>query len=226
MRAYDWVKRVFDIVFATAALVLVTPVAFAVAAAIKMNMGRPVLFRQRRAGRHGKPFQIIKFRTMSMADTGNGAVANLATDGDRLTRLGNWLRSTSLDELPTLWNVLRGEMSVVGPRPLLVEYLDRYTPEQARRHEVRPGITGLTQVRGRNGLSWEEKFAHDVSYVDRRNLGLDLRIVAKTVATVLRRENVSAHGTATALEFVRPRVPATTNDVDAADKGRAGDPVA
>jgi lipopolysaccharide/colanic/teichoic acid biosynthesis glycosyltransferase len=190
---YDGVKRGLDLVVAAAGLVLLAPVIAAVAAVVAATLGRPVLFRQLRPGRDGVPFEIVKFRTMRMVG---------ATDSDRLTRTGRWLRSASLDELPTLVNVVRGEMSLVGPRPLLMAYLDRYTPEQARRHEVRPGVTGLAQVRGRNRLDWPERFAYDVWYVDHRGLALDLRILAQTAVAVLRRDGVSVDGDATAREFV------------------------
>jgi lipopolysaccharide/colanic/teichoic acid biosynthesis glycosyltransferase len=164
---------------------------------VAVGLGRPVLFRQSRAGRNGKPFTLVKFRTMRDVDP----AANRVTDADRLTGLGRFLRSTSLDELPTLCNVLSGDMSIVGPRPLPTRYLDRYSPAEARRHQVRPGITGLAQVRGRNLLSWQEKFRFDVQYVDDRSLSLDLRILAATVAIVFRRDGISAEGEATAPEF-------------------------
>ncbi|GIG91692.1 sugar transferase [Plantactinospora endophytica] len=194
-RRYDRLKRVLDLLVAAALLVLLSPVLLGCAGAVAVALGRPVLFRQTRPGRHGQLFELRKFRTMRPAAPGR------TSDADRLTRFGGWLRATSLDELPTLWNVLRGEMSLVGPRPLLVSYLDRYTPEQARRHEVRPGITGLAQVRGRNELSWEEKFRHDVRYVEDRCLALDLRILLATVLRVLRRQGISAPGSPTMPEF-------------------------
>jgi lipopolysaccharide/colanic/teichoic acid biosynthesis glycosyltransferase len=190
---YEHVKRLMDVAGAATVLVLSAPVQVAVAGAIRLRMGRPVLFRQVRPGRDGRPFALVKFRTMRVGPGG---------DGDRLTPLGRFLRATSLDELPTMWNVLRGDMSLVGPRPLLMSYLDRYSPEQARRHEVRPGVTGLAQARGRNALSWEEKFALDVWYVDHRSLGLDLRVLAETVRAVVRREGVVAPGEATVMEFL------------------------
>ena len=176
-------------------LVLSLPVQAAVAVAIRRSMGSPVLFRQPRPGKDGVVFELVKFRTMKHAD------AEHVTDADRLTSLGRFLRSTSLDELPTLWNVVKGDMSLVGPRPLLAEYLPLYTPEQARRHEVRPGVTGLAQVSGRNTLSWEDKFALDVAYVDSRSLGLDLHILASTVRKVLRRDGIAQDGEATARPY-------------------------
>lgn len=199
-------KRVADVVVAAVLLVLVTPLLIVVAALVAMGLGRPVLFRQCRAGLHGQPFEMVKFRTMRPPNLSVGLVG----DRDRLTPLGRWLRATSLDELPTLWNVLRGDMSLVGPRPLLPEYLSRYSPRQARRHEVRPGVTGLAQVRGRNSLNWEEKLEFDVRYVESHNLRVDLSILAATVRTVLRREGINAAGSATAPEFLGtpPRRPA------------------
>ncbi|MEV5766689.1 sugar transferase [Micromonospora sp. NPDC052213] len=194
----EGLKRAIDLAAAVVLLVLTAPLVLVVAALVAAGLGRPVLFRQPRAGRHGQVFELVKFRTMLPPDPRRGRVR----DGDRLTPLGRFLRSTSLDELPTLWNVLRGDMSLVGPRPLLTQYLPRYSPTQARRHEVRPGITGLAQVRGRNSLSWEEKLDLDVWYVDHRSLRLDLSILAATVRTVLRREGISAAGSATAPEFL------------------------
>jgi lipopolysaccharide/colanic/teichoic acid biosynthesis glycosyltransferase len=195
-RPYDRVKRLLDVVGAAVLLVLTAPLMAVVALLVATSLGRPVLFRQCRAGRYGAPFVLVKFRTMLPP------APDRAGDGDRLTPLGRWLRASSLDELPTLWNVLRGEMSLVGPRPLLTEYLERYSPTQARRHEVRPGVTGLAQVRGRNSLSWEDKLDLDVRYVDTRSLRADLSILAATVRTVLRREGISAQGSATAHEFL------------------------
>jgi lipopolysaccharide/colanic/teichoic acid biosynthesis glycosyltransferase len=170
-----------------------------VAAAVRLRLGSPVLFRQRRPGLHGRPFEMLKFRTMLDATDGAG---NPLPDADRLTPLGRFLRATSLDELPELWNVLRGEMSLVGPRPLLMEYLPLYTPEQARRHEVRPGITGWAQVNGRNAISWEEKFRMDVWYVDRRTFALDLKILLLTAKKVVVREGISQQGQATMERFL------------------------
>jgi len=195
---YARVKRAVDVGFATLALIVLLPVLVGMAALVAARLGRPVLFHQVRAGRHGSSFTFVKFRTMRQVDPTRG----LLTDADRLTRLGRFLRSTSLDELPSLWNVVRGEMSLVGPRPLPVRYLQRYTVEQARRHEVRPGMTGLAQVRGRNALSWERKFALDVAYVESRSVTLDLRILFETLVTVVRRNGIAAGGHATAPEFL------------------------
>ena len=191
-------SRAFDVLVAALVLVLMAPVLAALALAIRFTMGAPVLFRQPRPGHRGRPFMMYKFRTMKDAV---GPAGELLPDAERLTRLGRFLRATSLDELPELVNVLRGEMSLVGPRPLLPEYLPLYTPEQARRHEVRPGITGWAQVNGRNALSWEEKFRLDVWYVDHRSFLLDLRILALTVVRVFRREGISQEGHATAEKF-------------------------
>jgi lipopolysaccharide/colanic/teichoic acid biosynthesis glycosyltransferase len=188
------IKRVMDIGIAAAALLLAAPLLLLVAIAVRVNLGSPVLFRQRRPGLHGRPFTMVKFRTMRDAIGRDGRPL---PDAQRLTPFGKLLRSTSLDELPELWNVLRGEMSLVGPRPLLMEYLDRYTPEQARRHEVRPGVTGWAQVNGRNALSWDERFRLDVWYVEHRSLRLDLQILTRTLTMVLRRTGVSAQGEAT-----------------------------
>lgn len=188
-----WGKRTLDTLASSAALLLLAPLLAGVGVLVLVKLGRPIFFRQVRPGLRGRPFELVKFRTMR---EGGGA------DSERLTALGNWLRNTSVDELPELLNVLRGEMSLVGPRPLLMQYLGRYTPRQARRHEVRPGITGWAQVRGRNALSWEEKFELDVWYVDHWSLGLDLRILWRTVRQVLRREGISHQGAATMPEFM------------------------
>ena len=196
-RVQDAAQRLVDIVVAATVLVACAPIIALVAFLVRRRLGSPVLFRQPRPGRHGHVFTLVKFRTMRDVDEARG----LVTDADRLTRFGRLLRSTSLDELPTMWNVLRGEMSLVGPRPLLLRYLDRYTAEQARRHLVRPGVTGLAQVRGRNALSWEEKFALDTWYVDHRSIALNARICAETVLTVLRRDGISAAGDVTMPEF-------------------------
>lgn len=190
-------KRVLDLTLTTPALLLSLPIQALTAMVIRARMGRPVLFRQQRPGMDGKPFELLKFRTMLTPDPERG----LITDADRMTALGSFLRSTSLDELPTLWNVLKGDMSIVGPRPLLMQYLNRYTTDQARRHEARPGLTGLAQVNGRNAISWEEKFAYDVEYIDTNSLLLDLRIIGRTVIQVTRRTGISAPGQATVHEF-------------------------
>lgn len=187
-------KRVMDVLGAGLGLVVAAPLMLLLALAIRLSMGSPVLFRQLRPGLHGKPFMMYKFRTMQDLRDEHGA---LLPDEKRLTPLGCFVRRTSLDELPELFNVLKGDMSLVGPRPLLMEYLDRYTAEQARRHEVKPGITGWAQVNGRNALTWEEKFRLDLWYVDNRSLALDLGILGRTLLQVLRREGVSAPGHAT-----------------------------
>jgi len=195
---YRVVKRVFDIIASCILLVLFSPVMALTACLIYLTMGSPVLFRQQRPGLYGQPFTLVKFRTMTDARDKTG---NLLPDEMRLTRLGAFLRSTSLDELPELFNVLKGEMSLVGPRPLKMEYLSLYTPRQARRHEVLPGITGWAQVNGRNSLSWEEKFELDVWYVDNRSFWLDLKILFLTVVKVLKREGISAEGHVTMPKF-------------------------
>ena len=193
-----WGKGLFDRSAAAVGLVALSPVLGAVALLVRTKLGAPVLFRQTRPGLDGEPFEMVKFRTMTDDRGPDGA---LRPDAERLTPFGRFLRSASLDELPELWNVVRGDMSLVGPRPLLMRYLDRYTPEQARRHEVRPGVTGLAQVYGRNAISWDEKLALDVSYVDRVSLGLDLRILLRTVLQVVRRDGVTAEAHATMPEF-------------------------
>lgn len=194
-KAYDPLKRGLDIVGSAVCLVVSAPLQVMVAGLVLLKHGRPVLFRQQRPGLNGEIFELVKFRTMRNPD------ATHVTDEQRLTRFGKLLRATSLDELPTLWNVLKGDMSLVGPRPLLVRYLPRYSPEQARRHEVRPGVTGLAQARGRNSLSWEQKFKLDVEYVDNRSLLLDLKILIWTVQAVLDRSGISQDGHATMPEF-------------------------
>lgn len=190
-------KRALDVGFAAIALVGSLPLQGVVALLVYKNLGRPVLFRQPRPGKDGKTFVLLKFRSMTVP----GSDALGQSDAIRLTGFGRALRASSLDELPSLWNVLLGDMSLVGPRPLLLQYLERYTPQQSRRHEVRPGITGLAQVTGRNEIGWDEKFRLDVEYVDSRSLALDLRILAVTVARVLRREGISEPGVATMTEF-------------------------
>lgn len=191
-------KRALDIAASALALVILSPVLVVLAILIRVKLGTPVIFTQARPGVGGRTFRLYKFRTMT---DGRGADGSLLPDAERLTPFGRLLRSTSLDELPEFWNVLKGDMSLVGPRPLLVEYLERYTPEQARRHEVRPGITGLAQVSGRNELSWDDRFALDVWYVDNRTMWLDLKILAMTVWKVVRRTGVSSPGHATMPEF-------------------------
>lgn len=192
-------KRTLDLLVAAVALILLSPVILIVALLVLVTMGRPILFRQQRPGLHGRPFAMLKFRTMR-EDPALGT--GVASDGRRLTRLGRFLRRTSLDELPELWNILKGDMSLVGPRPLLMQYLDRYTPQQARRHEVKPGLTGWAQVNGRNALSWEEKFALDTWYVDHRSFFLDVRILLLTAWAVIRPKGISAEGAATMPEFM------------------------
>ena len=185
-------KRLFDLAVVVLLAPLWLPVLAAVALAVLLKLGRPVLFAQDRAGLSGRPFRLVKFRSMRVGD---------GPDAERLTRVGRFLRASSLDELPELWNVLRGEMSLVGPRPLPVRYLPRYTPEQNRRHEVLPGITGWAQVHGRNALDWETKFRYDVDYVDRRSLWFDTKILAMTVAQVLFPRHIAHDGEATMSEF-------------------------
>lgn len=197
-RHYDRFKRGIDVVVGVAALIASAPIQAIVAGLVLRDVGRPVLFRQERPGRDGVPFQLLKFRTMRSAPEGTP----VSQDAQRLTTFGRFLRSTSLDELPSLWNIVRGDMSLVGPRPLLMDYLPLYDERQARRHEVRPGLTGLAQVGGRNLVSWEERFELDVDYVERRSLRLDLGVLAATVRTVLRREGVSS-GTSVTMEPFR-----------------------
>ena len=193
------VKRAFDLLLTLPTLILLAPLMGVIALLVRLKLGKPVLFCQARPGLNGEIFTLYKFRSMRDAVDADG---RLLPDAARLTRFGRILRAASLDELPELWNVLRGEMSLVGPRPLLVQYLERYTPEQARRHEVLPGITGWAQINGRNALTWEEKFRLDVWYVDHWTPGLDFKILALTVWKVLRREGISAPGQATAGEFM------------------------
>ncbi len=191
-------KRIFDLIVAGVALVILSVPLLVLIWLVRSRLGSPVFFRQTRPGLHGEPFVMVKFRTMTDA---RGPDGQLLPDAKRLTAFGRFLRATSLDELPELWNVLKGEMSLVGPRPLLMEYLPLYSPEQARRHDVRPGVTGWAQVNGRNALSWDEKFALDVWYVDNRSLWLDIRILWLTVRKVLVREGISAAGDATMPKF-------------------------
>lgn len=194
-----FVKRAFDVIGAACGITAVSPVLALAGVAVRVSMGSPVFFRQDRPGLHGKPFRLVKFRTMRTPAAGEDS---LRTDAVRLTRLGSFLRRTSLDELPTLLNVLKGDMSLVGPRPLLMQYLDRYSPHQARRHEVKPGITGWAQINGRNAISWEQKFDLDVWYVDHASLALDLKILARTILKVVQREGISHQGEATMSEFM------------------------
>lgn len=191
-------KRLFDITFSLFVLIAVAPVLLILVFLVRVKFGLPILFRQKRPGLCSKPFHMVKFRTMTTETDTNG---NLLPDHIRLNRLGRFLRMTSLDELPSLFNVIKGDMSLVGPRPLLMEYLDLYTPEQARRHEVRPGITGWAQVNGRNAISWEEKFKLDVWYVDNQSFWLDIKILFMTVKKVLVRDGISAEGEATMTKF-------------------------
>jgi lipopolysaccharide/colanic/teichoic acid biosynthesis glycosyltransferase len=197
-RPYDSVKRVIDLIVGSVALVVSAPVQAVIAVLVRRNLGSPVLFRQKRPGKNEQIFEIVKFRTMREPDPDAGSVS----DADRMTPFGSFLRSTSLDELPTLWNVVKGDMSLVGPRPLLVQYLDRYSPTQRGRHDVRPGLTGLAQVNGRNTLAWDEKFALDLDYVAKRNLFLDLKVFVATVIKVLIRHGIAADGEATMPEFM------------------------
>ena len=191
-------KRLLDIIISSIALILLSPLYFYVAHKVKKNLGSPVLFRQVRPGLHGKPFEMIKFRTMKDALDEQG---NPLPDSERLTPFGKMLRSTSLDEMPELWNVIKGDMSVVGPRPLLMEYLPLYNKEQAKRHDVRPGMTGHAQVNGRNAISWEEKFKLDTWYVENQSTLLDFKIMLKTVKKVLAKDDISAEGEATMTKF-------------------------
>ncbi|WP_114961222.1 sugar transferase [Tritonibacter mobilis] len=191
-------KRGLDILGAGLGLLLFSPILAFVAWKIRRQMGAPVLFRQTRPGRDGRPFQMVKFRTMRDAVDADGTPL---PDSERMTPLGRFLRSSSLDELPELWNVLKGDMSLVGPRPLLMDYLPLYSAEQARRHDVRPGVTGWAQINGRNAISWDEKFALDVWYVDNRSLWLDLKIIWLTIRKVVKREGISAAGEATMSKF-------------------------
>lgn len=211
-------KRAFDLAVSIPAFVVSLPIQAAVALAVRRKLGHPVLFSQERPGMHGTVFVMHKFRTMLPVDPARGWV----TDEERMVPFGAWLRSTSLDELPTLLNVIKGDMSLVGPRPLLVEYLDRYSKDQARRHEVRPGLTGLAQVEGRNALSWDERFAFDLKYIDEMSLLADLRILLRTVAAVVQRRGISAEGVATMTRFTgsEPSPTALATPQDAEPAGR------
>lgn len=191
-------KRLFDLVVSVTLLLLLLPIMLLLALTVRASLGAPVLFCQTRPGLHGKPFEMKKFRTMTQARAADGTPL---PDAERLTRFGRFLRSTSLDELPGLWNVIKGDMSLVGPRPLLMQYLPLYSPEQARRHEVRPGITGWAQINGRNAISWDEKFALDVWYVDHQSFTLDLKIMYLSVWTVLSRRGTHMHGCVTTHYF-------------------------
>ena len=192
-------KRGFDLIASAMALVVLSPVLALITLLVVATHGWPVLFRQQRPGLRARPFMLLKFRTMTNA---RDAAGNLLPDSQRLTGIGRFLRATSLDELPELFNVLRGDMSLVGPRPLLMQYLERYTPEQARRHEVKPGITGWAQINGRNALAWEEKFAYDIWYVQNVSFWIDVKILALTVWKVIKREGISQSGQVTASEFM------------------------
>lgn len=192
------IKRLFDITAATTALVILSPVYAITAYKVSKNLGSPVLFRQTRPGLNGNPFEMIKFRSMTDATDSNG---NLLSNSERLTPFGKMLRATSLDELPELWNVIKGDMSLVGPRPLLMEYLPLYSDEQNRRHDARPGITGYAQVNGRNAISWDEKFKLDIWYVDNQSLWLDIKILFKTVKKVLIKDGINADSDTTMSKF-------------------------
>ena len=202
-------KRAFDIAASTSALVVLSPVLAITAYKVKKELGSPVLFRQTRPGLHGKPFEMIKFRTMKDATDKEG---NALPDSERLTDFGKKLRASSLDELPELWNVLKGDMSLVGPRPLLMEYLPLYNTEQAKRHNVRPGVTGYAQVNGRNSLSWEDKFKLDTWYVEHQSLWLDMKILLKTVKKVIIKDGISAEGEATMTKFTGTKFTGTVHE--------------
>ena len=202
-------KRAFDIAASTSALVVLSPVLAITAYKVKKELGSPVLFRQTRPGLHGKPFEMIKFRTMKDVTDKEG---NALPDSERLTEFGKKLRASSLDELPELWNVLKGDMSLVGPRPLLMEYLPLYNAEQAKRHNVRPGVTGYAQVNGRNSLSWEDKFKLDTWYVEHQSLWLDMKILLKTVKKVIIKDGISAEGEATMTKFTGTKFTGTVHE--------------
>ena len=202
-------KRAFDIAASTSALVVLSPVLAITAYKVKKELGSPVLFRQTRPGLYGKPFEMIKFRTMKDATDKEG---NALPDSERLTDFGKKLRASSLDELPELWNVLKGDMSLVGPRPLLMEYLPLYSAEQAKRHNVRPGVTGYAQVNGRNSLSWEDKFKLDTWYVEHQSFLLDMKILLKTVKKVIIKDGISAEGEATMTEFTGTKSTGTVHE--------------
>ncbi len=202
-------KRAFDIAASTSALIVLSPVLAITAYKVKKELGSPVLFRQTRPGLHGKPFEMIKFRTMKDATDKEG---NALPDSERLTEFGKKLRASSLDELPELWNVLKGDMSLVGPRPLLMEYLPLYNAEQAKRHNVRPGVTGYAQVNGRNSLSWEDKFKLDTWYVEHQSFLLDMKILLKTVKKVIIKDGISAEGEATMTKFTGTKFTGTVHE--------------
>ena len=198
MKIQRLIKWLIDRLMAAIALILLTPVIIIIAITLAINMGSPVIFTQDRPGKNNRIFKFYKFRTMTDTRDQDG---QLLPDGDRITPFGSWLRQTSLDELPQLWNILKGDMSFIGPRPLIVLYLDRYSPQQARRHEVLPGITGLAQINGRNAISWEEKFKFDVWYIDHWSLWLDLKILLFTVVKVIKKDGINQEGYATSEEF-------------------------
>ena len=202
-------KRAFDIAASTSALVVLSPVLAITAYKVKKELGLPVLFRQTRPGLHGEPFEMIKFRTMKDASDKEG---NALPDSERLTEFGKKLRASSLDELPELWNVLKGDMSLVGPRPLLMEYLPLYSAEQAKRHNVRPGVTGYAQVNGRNSLSWEDKFKLDTWYVEHQSFLLDMKILLKTFIKVIIKDGISADGEATMTKFTGTKFTGTVHE--------------
>lgn len=202
-------KRAFDIAASASALIVLSPVLAITAHKVKKELGSPVLFRQTRPGLHGKPFEMVKFRTMKDATDKEG---NALPDSERLTEFGKKLRASSLDELPELWNVLKGDMSLVGPRPLLMEYLPLYSAEQAKRHNVRPGVTGYAQVNGRNSLSWEDKFKLDTWYVEHQSLWLDMKILLKTVKKVIIKDGISAEGEATMTKFTGTKFTGTVHE--------------
>jgi lipopolysaccharide/colanic/teichoic acid biosynthesis glycosyltransferase len=198
LMGFSSMKRLFDLLFSLLALALFMPVIFIVALFVRIYLGSPVLFRQIRPGLYGKPFEMLKFRTMRDSFDLEGRPL---PDSQRMTKLGSFLRSSSIDELPGLWNVVKGDMSLVGPRPLLMEYLSLYSPEQARRHSMRPGVSGWAQVNGRNAISWEEKFKLDVWYVDNRSFWLDIKVICLTLKKVIVRDGISADGEATMSKF-------------------------
>jgi sugar transferase EpsL len=208
-------KRTFDLVFSLVAIILLSPILFIISIALLITLSRPIFFRQPRPGLRGQPFTIYKFRTMSNLRDKNG---NLLPDAQRLTRLGRFLRSLSLDELPELFNILKGDMSIVGPRPLLMQYLERYNPQQARRHEVLPGMTGWAQINGRNAITWDDKFRHDVYYVDHWSFWFDMKIIGLTIWKVLTREGINQPGYISAGEFMGSDQAGPQNLNDASDK--------